>query len=150
MKSFNYNHEPRKTPESIFKTKKIEVWWDKKIAVQPPVEHNRPDIVLWDLEKKKCTVIDICVPLDVNVAREEKEKCDKYFLLTSRLQRLYPQYTYDIVPIVVGSTGFIPKSLQGNLQKCGIDKDRISPTIRQLQRKALQGSVKIVKTAMKM
>ena len=150
MKSFNYNHEPRKTPESIFKTKKIEVWWDKKIAVQPPVEHNRPDIVLWNLEKKECTVIDICVPLDVNVAREEKEKCDKYFVLTSRLQRLYPQYTYNIVPIVVGSTGFIPKSLQGHLVKCGIDKDRISPTIRQLQRKALQGSVKIVKTAMKM
>ena len=116
MKSFNHNDEPRKTPEAIFKTKKIEVWWDKKITVQPPVEHNRPDIVLWNLEKKECTVIDICVPLDVNVAREEKEKCDKYFLLTSRLQRLYPQYTYDIVPIVVGSTGFIPKSLQGQLQ----------------------------------
>ena len=150
MKQFNYNHEPRKTPESIFKTAKVEVWWDKKISVQPPVEHNRPDIVLWDLEKKKCTVIDICVPLDVNVAREEKEKSDKYFLLTSRLQRLYPKFTYHIVPIVVGSTGFIPKSLYGHLQKCSIDKDRVYPTIRQLQRKALQGSVKIVKTALKM
>ena len=47
MKSFNHNHEPRKTPEAIFKTKKIEVWWDKKITVQPPVEHNRPDIELY-------------------------------------------------------------------------------------------------------
>ena len=100
--------------------------------------------------KKQCTVIDICVHLDVNVAHEEKKKCDKYFILTSRLQRLYPQYNYNIVPIVVGSTGIIPKSMQGHLEKCGIDKDRISPTIRQLQRKALQGSVKIVKTAMKM
>ena len=55
-------------------------------AVQPPVKHSRPDIVLWDHEKKKCT-------LDVNVSSEEKVKCARYFLLESQLQRLYPQYT---------------------------------------------------------
>ena len=150
LKVFKITHEERKTPDPTFKTKKVEIWWDKKIAVQPPVEHNRPDIVLWDQEKKKCTIIDICVPLDVNVSREEKVKCDRYFLLASRLQRLYPQYTYEVVPVAIGSTGYIPKSLHGHLEKCGIRKENIYPTIRQLQRKALQGSVKVVKTAMKM
>ena len=150
LNGFQNIEEDRKTPESTLRTTKLELWWDKKIAVQPPVEHNRPDIVLWDLEKKTCTIIDICVPMDVNVAREEKEKCDRYFLLASRLQRLYSEYSYEIIPIAIGSTGYVPKSLHGHLEKCGISKDKILPTIRQLQRKALQGSVKIVKTAMKM
>ena len=83
LNGFQNIEEDRKTPESTLRTTKLELWWDKKIAVQPPVEHNRPDIVLWDLEKKTCTVIDIYVPMDVNVAREEKEKCDRYFLLAS-------------------------------------------------------------------
>ena len=98
-----------KSPKSTFKTGKIELWWDKKIAVQPAVECNRPDIVFWELEMKKCLIIDICVPMDVNVKREEKEKSDKYMILASRLQRLYPQYKYEIIPKVVGSTGYIPK-----------------------------------------
>ena len=82
------NTHDTKNPESTYKNDKIELWWDKKIAVQPPVEHNRPDIVLWELENNKCFIIDICVPMDVNVKREEKEKCDKYLILASRLQRL--------------------------------------------------------------
>ena len=141
--------EEKKTPESIARAGDVEIWWDKKISVQPPVENNRPDIVLWNLVKKTCLIIDICVPMDVNVSREEKEKCDKYFLLASRLQRLYPQYTFETVPIVLGSTGYVSKSLQRHLQHCGVEEDRTGPITRKLQRKALQGSVKIVKTVMK-
>ena len=87
--------------------------------------------------------------MDVNVAREEKEKCDKCFILSSRLQRLYPQYKFDTVPIVIGSTGYVPKSLQRHLQNCGVKEERIVPITRKLQRKSLLGSVKIVKTALK-
>ena len=150
LKEFGEVHEDKKSPESTFKTDNVEIWWDKKISVQPPVEHNRPDIVLWDLVKKRCCIIDICVPMDVNVSREEKEKRDRYFILASRLQRLYPQYKYEIIPIVVGSTGYVPKTLQQHLENCGIDKEKCIPITRRLQRKALQGSVKVVKSALKM
>ena len=51
-KLFEHTEKDRKTPETTFKTNKVEIWWDKKIAVQPPVEHKRPDIVMWDLEKR--------------------------------------------------------------------------------------------------
>ena len=139
-----------KNPETITKTSNFEIWWDKKIKVQPSVEHNRPDIVFWDLLKKKCLIIDICVPLDVNVAREEKEKCDRYVILASRLQRLYPQYTYEVVPIVVGSTGFVSTNLLKHIEQCGFEKEKSVSIIPMLQRKALRGSLKIVKTAMKL
>ena len=122
----------------------------KKISVQTPLECNRPDIVLWDLEKKKCKIIDVCVPMDFNVIREGKEKCDKYFILASRLQRLYPRFTYEIIPIVIGSTGLVSETLSSHLENCGLQRERIGPITMILQRKALLGSLKIVKTAMKM
>ena len=97
-----------------------------------------------------CLIIDICVPLDVNVAREEKEKKDRYILLASRLQRLYPQYKYEIVPIVIGSTGYVSNNLQRCIEQCGFDKKKVTSIVPMLQRKALRGSLKIVKTAMKL
>ena len=144
------NTEIRKTPETTVKTTKVEMWWDKKIGVQPTVEHNRPDIVFWDLEKKRCLIIDICVPMDVNVSREEKTKQDKYVLLASRLQRLYPRYTYEVIPIVIGSTGYVSTKLAKYLEQCGFEKEKVKTLIPILQRKALRGSMKIVKTALKL
>ena len=140
----------RKKPIPTYRTSTIEVWWDKKISVQPPAEFNKPDIVFWDLQKKKCIIIDICVPLDVNANREEKVKSDKYLVLATGLQRLYPTFKYDVIPIVVGSTGFISKNLTKCLEKCGFERKTVDSIIPELQRKALRGSMKIVKTALKM
>ena len=70
--------------------------------------------------------------------------------LPKRLQRLYPNFTFDTVPIVLGSTGYISKSLRTNLEKCGFDTNKSLKMIPILQRKALRGSVKIVKTALKL
>ena len=126
------------------------MWWDKKIQVSPPIEHCKPDIVVWDRKKKECMIINVCVPLDVNDEREEKTKRDRYLLLASRLQRLYSNYTYKVVPIVLGATGFVPKTLITNIQDCGIGKERATNIIPVLQRAALRGSMKIVKSALKM
>ena len=137
-------------PEPIYVTKDIEIWWDKKIRVCPPVEHCKTDIVVWNLKHKLCTIIDVCVPLDVNVEREENTKRDRYLVLASRLQRLYREYTFKVIPIVLGGTGFVPKSLITNLQECGFKKEKCMAIIPNLQRKALRGSMKILTTSLKM
>ena len=82
--------------------------------------------------------------MDVNVKR------DKYLILASRLNRLYPSYTYEIIPIALVSTGYVPNTLKGNLVECGFEENIIKKLIPILKRKALRGSVKIVKTAMKL
>lgn len=137
-------------PEQIFSTTDIEIWWDNKIRVSSAVEHNRPDIVLWEKNEKKCLIIDVCVPLDVNVQKEEKTKRDRYLVLAGALQRIYPNYTFKSIPIVLGATGFIPKTLIQNLMECNFEKISAKPLISKLQRKALMGSLKIVKTALKL
>ena len=123
---------------------------NKNIHVTPPIQHCKPDIVVWNIKKKECTIIDICVPLDVNVEREKKIKRDRYLLLASRLQRLYSNFTYKVVPIVLGATGFVPKTLISNIQDCGITKEQATRMVPALQRTAMRGSMKIVKSALKL
>ena len=115
----------------------------------PPAIYNKPDIVIWKRDTNECLIIDICVPLDVNVMKEEKVKRDKYLVLSSGLQRLYPTYTYKIVPIVIGATGFVPKTLLENLKECGFETKKALSIIPEMQRKALRGTMKILKTALR-
>ena len=86
----------------------------------------------------------------MNVEKNEKAKCDVYVLLSAGLKRLYPNYSFEIIPIAIGATGYVPNSLTDNLQRIGFSKDFISPLIGKLLRKALCGSMKVVKTAMQL
>ena len=63
---------------------------------------------------------------------------------------MYPKYKYEIVPIVIGSTGYISKNLLNCVMKCGFEKKKAESIIPELQKKALLGSIKIVKTALKL
>ena len=55
---------------------------------------------------------------------------------------------FQIVPVIIGCLGAIPKSLILNLKKLGLDKPK--QVTRRLQNTALLGSLKIMKTFMKM
>ena len=105
-------------------------------------------MVIWDTNQHTCKIIDICVPLDVNVKANEKEKTDKYQALAVALKRLYPEYSYSVTPIILGATGLITNSLLPNLKEIGFDDQECQKIARKLQQKALLGSMKVIKSAM--
>ena len=82
-----------------------EIWWDKKITTIPPLKHNKPDILYWNKHDNTCFIIDIAVGFDVNVTKNGNLKHDNYMQLSSELKRLYPNFSFEIVPIVLGATG---------------------------------------------
>ena len=127
----------------------IEIWWDKHITTVPKTKNNKPDIVVWDKNEKTCFVIDVCVPLDENVHVQEKRKIDIYTPLVVNLSRLYPDYSYNIIPIVLGATGLITDSLTTYLTTLLVNEKRVRHVVMKLQRKALIGSMKILKSALK-
>ena len=90
----------------------------------------------------------MCVPLDQNIQQNEKLRQDRYVALTVGLKRIYPEYTYTIVPIVLGATGLVTNSLVKNLTTLGFEKNDIPLLVRKLQTKALVGSMRIMKSAM--
>ena len=73
-----------------------------------------------------------CVPLDPNVHKQEKVKIDNYTLLTISLYRLYPNDSYEVVPIVLGATGLVTNSLVTYMSKL-FDKNVSLEIIPKLQ-----------------
>ena len=135
-------------PRPVWKQGHIEIWWDMHIVTTPQVKHNKPDLVVWNSENKKCIVADVAVPLDENVYTQEKSKVDTYAPSFVNLLRLYPEYTYETVPIIIGATGLVTGSLMKHV-KILVDSDKyVSKIITEMQRKALIGSMRILKSAL--
>ena len=131
----------------IWKSDKSEIWWDTSIETTPKTRHNKPDIILWRKEEKECKIIDICIPLEENVKSNEKLKKDRYVQLSIGLKRLYPVYTFSMIPIVLGLTGLITNSLQTYLSEL-FNQNKVKSIIPKLQQKALLGSMRVIKSAM--
>lgn len=105
--------------------------------------------MVWNKNEKTCFIIDVCIPLDENVHDQEKRKIDIYTPLVVNLSRLYPEYSYKIIPIVLGATGLITDSLTKSLTTLLANEKRVRHIAMKLQRKALIGSMRILKSALK-
>ena len=69
--------------------------------------------------------------------------------LVSELQQVYPSFKYQIIPVIIGTLGAVPKKLKEHL-KLNIKENRIKTTTRKLQKAAILGSVRVMKTFMNM
>ena len=95
-----------------------------EIQTTPKAEENKPDIVVWNKTEKKCTIVEITVPLDTNLHKAYKEKETKYINLLSKMQQLYKGYKFNIVVIGIGAMGAIPKPLEKISESCS-HKNRV-------------------------
>ena len=132
----------------VYTNENIEIWWDVKIKTKPALEHNKPDMVLWRIHEKRAFLIDVVVGLDVNINKNYKRKLDYYMPLCIEMKKLYPDYSFEVIPISIGATGLIMQNLTNDLVKIGIDKRNVKRAIMLSQKAALLGSVKIVKSIM--
>ena len=133
----------------IVSNENCEIWWDQKVNLPNGVEHNKPDIIFWNKHNKTCQLIEISVPSDKNINKKIKEKYDNYYPLLGELQRVYPDYRYKIIPIIIGALGSIPKMMEKSLIDIGFEKIETKNIIKEAQKRALLGSLKIMKTFMK-
>ena len=101
--------------------------------------HNKPDILIWNTEKKTCTVVEISCPADVNIAKKSKEKLDNYAALLRNLQMLYHEYKFEMVPIIIDALGYVPNDLKANLEKLNFNENEIKAISRKLQTIQSQG-----------
>ena len=97
-----YEHHP----EPVTEGDQVTILWDFPIHTDRTIKANRPDIVVKDLKKKKCTLIDMTVPADRNIAQKEFEKLSKYKDLEIEIQKMWHLET-STVPVVVGALGML-------------------------------------------
>ena len=142
------DEKKRQPIQTFYATEEREIWWDRKIETLVRCAHNKPDIVLWRTVEKKCFVIDACICLDVNIEKNIQMKKDNYLPLIAELKRLYDEYSFEVVPIVLGATGLVTTHLGKALETIGVLN--IPDVTTQCQKAALLGTLKVVKSFMKM
>jgi len=75
------------------------------------IPNNKPDIIIRDIEKGTCMLMDVAISADRNMIKKEVEKILKYKDLTIELQRKWNVKT-KVIPVIIGATGTISKSFR--------------------------------------
>ena len=100
-------------PRPVYEEGDVTVLWNQAVHIDREVTAKRPDIIIKNKKEKTCTLIDVAIAADRNVVQKEAEKKLKYKSLCIEIQR-YLKCT--IIPIVIGATGIITRSLRKNLE----------------------------------
>ena len=153
-KQFNWTFELKEDLYACYKKAKedpklgymkhMESYWDKM----------HPELVfltnknLWDvatrIENMHCNWN--IVPSRHQYNTKNKWKNGKICTINEKSTMMYNDYKFEMVPIVIGAFGFIPKDLKTLLESLNFDKKEVKCTIRKLKAIAVSGTVKIVKT----
>ena len=89
-------------------------------------------------EDRVCEIIDVAVPGDCRVTSKESGKIEKYQDLKREILTTWAMRKVEVIPLVVGALGAIPKGLNKSLQNIAI---RIRPG--HLQKTSLVGTARI-------
>ena len=89
--------------------------WNQALHTDREVTANRPDIIIKNKKEKTCTLIDVAIPADRNVVQKEAENKLKYKSLSTEIQRMW-NLKCTIVPVIIGATGIVTRSLKKNLE----------------------------------
>ena len=137
-----------KKPGPVTRLGRLKIWRDRAIQTATNVPRNRPDLVVWNAKEKNCQVMDVCIPLDIDVGMRHITNRDNYTPLIDKMHSLYPGCSIRIIPVVIGALGTIPIMLRENLE-IGLTNTTISKLVYQAQKLSLLGTLKIVKNFQK-
>ena len=112
-----YEHTPERV--TVSKDGQVEILWDVEIETCKKVKHNRPDIVIKEKGTNKWIFVDVSIPMDHRVVDKENEKIEKYLDLATEVKRDH-HVKVEIIPIVIGALGTIPKRLSKYLVDLGV------------------------------
>ena len=130
-----YEHQP----ETVLENNDYKLLWDNNIQTDHQISARKPDLVVINKQEQTCQVIDIAVPEDTAVKAKEEEKLEKYQDLAREIQKMGSVRT-QVLPVVIGALGTVPKRLESNLKRIGTNN-----SIELIQKSALLGTARILR-----
>jgi len=119
----------------------FKLYWNCSILTDKAILFNRPDITFMNKQTKNTFLIDIAVPNTHNLAKTITDKQNRYQELVNEICAMWKQNTAQLIPIVISSTGVIPKSLSQSLKRLGLHPN----TYIQIQESVILGTCSIVR-----
>ena len=131
----------RYTPANVLENDILKLYWNRSIITDKTIPANRPDITFTNKIRKTTNLIDIAVRNTLNLAKTITEKQSKYQELANEICAMWKQNTVQVIPIVISSTGVIPKSLSQSLKRLNLHPN----TYIQMQKSVILGTCSIVR-----
>jgi len=129
------------TPTNVLENENFKLYWNRGILTDKTIPFNRPDITFMNQTTKNTFLIDTAVPSTHNLAKTITDKQNKYQELTNEICAMWKQKAAKLTPIVISSTGVIPKSLSRSLTGFNLHPN----TYIQLQKSVILGTCSIVR-----
>ena len=98
-------------------------------------------IIIIVIITKNTFLIDITVPNTNNLSKSITDTQNKYQELANGICAIWKQNAVQVIPIVISSTGVIPKSLPQSLKRLGLHPN----TYIQMQKCVILGTCSIVR-----
>lgn len=117
------------------------LYFDRAILTDKTTHFNRPDLTLLDKINNTALLIDIAIPNTHNLQATISEKMSKYIDLKNEITRMWRLHKVSIVPIVLSSTGVIPKQLFQSLALLDLPKH----TFALLQKAVVLNTCRVVR-----
>ncbi|XP_017786493.1 PREDICTED: uncharacterized protein LOC108569451, partial [Nicrophorus vespilloides] len=115
-----YDHQPA----PVVEREDVVVMYDEAVITDRTIGANRPDIIIHNKREKRCTLIDVSVPADANIAAKEVEKRCKYKDL--EIARMWNTKT-KVVQVVVGALGTLKIGFENYLEElpCRVNAEQV-------------------------
>ena len=119
----------------------FKLYCNRSILTDKTKTFNRPDVTFMNKETKNAFLINIAVPNTHNLAKTITDKQNKYQELANEICAMWKQKETQVIPIIISSTGAIPKSLSQSLTRLNL----LSNTYIQMQKSVILGTCSIVR-----
>ena len=128
-------------PQPLLENQKARITFD---TIVPASRHVvKPDIIVMDKCSRIGYIIDLCVPNDYGMRRQEREKVVKYQDLINDMADTCNLQPVDIIPVALVAMGLMKTNLQKYLQ---LIPDKV--TSLELQIEVLRETVSMLKRAL--
>ena len=133
-----WKHDPKR----IVTHNNIDIYYDYPIPISRHVDGGciKPDILLHNRTEKTAHIIEVGVTGDTSLSQTEWRKIQKYQSLKNALKEEWRLDKVELIPIIIGTTGLMKKSLKKFLSRVpgGV-------TTGEVQYQSLRGTVSILK-----
>jgi hypothetical protein len=135
----------------IMDNENFKLYRDRSILTDKTIPFNPPDITFMNKKTKNAFLIDIAVPNTHNLAKAITDKQNKYQELANEVCSMWKQKAAQVIPIVISSTGVIPKSLSQSLTRLNLHPNTHTyiHICIQLQKSVIFGTCSIVRNFLK-
>jgi len=120
-KSPYYNY----MPTNVLENENFKLDWNRSILTDKTIPFNRPDITFMNKKAKNTFLIDMAVPNTHILTKTIIDKQNKYQELANEICTMWKQKAAQMIPIVISSTGVIPKSLSHCLTRLNLHPNTV-------------------------